>query len=141
LSYKTNSFGLVIWVSKSPRQFPDFDLKPKRAMICRLHSKTDEMMKTTWGTHHDLAAYFTWKQAGIEFFLCCQAPSHAAGRFSFFLGLEFIFARTLLSIRFSARVQVSAGQWSRSVRRQIFGPDPIICSASIRPLIFAAGLG
>jgi hypothetical protein len=38
-------------------------------------------------------------------------------------------------------VQVSAGQWSRSVRRQIFGPDPIICSASIRPLIFAAGLG
>lgn len=80
-------------------------------------------------------------EAECSFFLCCQAPSHAAGQFSFFLGLEFIFARTLLSSRFSARVQVSAGQWSRSVRRQIFGPDPIICSASIRPLIFAAGLG
>jgi hypothetical protein len=37
-------------------------------MICRLHPKTDEMMKTTWGTHHDLAAYFAWKQARIEFF-------------------------------------------------------------------------
>jgi hypothetical protein len=65
----------------------------------------------------------------------------AAVQFSFFLGLGFVFARTWLSSRFSAREQVRAGRWSHFARRQIFGPGPVIHSASILPLIFAASLG
>jgi hypothetical protein len=41
LSLKTGSSGLVIWVSKSPRQFLGLGLKTKRASVCRLHHKTD----------------------------------------------------------------------------------------------------
>jgi hypothetical protein len=39
---KTGSYDLVIWVSKSPRQFLDLGLKIKQAMFCRLRHKTDE---------------------------------------------------------------------------------------------------
>jgi hypothetical protein len=41
LGLKTGSFGLVIWVSKSPRRFLGLGLKIKWASVCRLRHKTD----------------------------------------------------------------------------------------------------
>jgi hypothetical protein len=41
LGLKTDSFGLVFWSSKSPRQFLGLGLKTKWASICRLRHKTD----------------------------------------------------------------------------------------------------
>jgi hypothetical protein len=41
LGVKTGSFGLVIWVSKSPRRFLGLGLKTKWASVCRLRHKTD----------------------------------------------------------------------------------------------------
>jgi hypothetical protein len=41
LGLKTDNFGLVIWVSKSPRRFLGFGLTTKWASVCRLHHKTD----------------------------------------------------------------------------------------------------
>jgi hypothetical protein len=41
LDLKTGSFGLVIWVSKSPRWFLGLGLKTKQVSICRLRHKTD----------------------------------------------------------------------------------------------------
>jgi hypothetical protein len=39
---KTDSFGLLIWISKSPRRFLGLSLKTKQISVCRLHHKTDE---------------------------------------------------------------------------------------------------
>jgi hypothetical protein len=50
LDLKTNSYGLVISVSKSPRRFLGLGLKTKRATVCQLRHKTDGRMKTAWGT-------------------------------------------------------------------------------------------
>jgi hypothetical protein len=36
-------------------------------MVCQLHHKTDEGVKTAWGMHHDLAACFVWKQVMLRF--------------------------------------------------------------------------
>jgi hypothetical protein len=58
LGLKTDSFGLAIWASKSPRWFLGFGLKTKWASICRLHHKTDER-RSAWDTRQDLAACFT----------------------------------------------------------------------------------
>jgi hypothetical protein len=41
LALKTDIYGLVIGVSKSPRQFLSLGFKTKWAMICQLHHKTD----------------------------------------------------------------------------------------------------
>jgi hypothetical protein len=41
LGLKTNSFSLVIYASKLPRQFLGLGLKAKWALVCRLHRKTD----------------------------------------------------------------------------------------------------
>jgi hypothetical protein len=41
LGLKTGRYGLVIWTSKSPRQFLGLGPKTKWAMICRLRHKTD----------------------------------------------------------------------------------------------------
>jgi hypothetical protein len=41
LGLKTGSYGLVIWASKSPRQFLGLGLKIKQASVCRLRHKTD----------------------------------------------------------------------------------------------------
>jgi hypothetical protein len=46
LFLKTDSYGLVIWVSKSPRQFFGLALKTKHALICQLHHKTDRGRST-----------------------------------------------------------------------------------------------
>jgi hypothetical protein len=60
LGLKTDSFGLVIWASKSPRRFLGLGLKTKRASVCRLHHRTDGV-RSAWDTRRDLAACFTWK--------------------------------------------------------------------------------
>jgi hypothetical protein len=59
LGLKIGSYGLVIWASKSPRQFLGLGLKIKWATVCRLHHKTDGRMKTAWDTCRDLAACFS----------------------------------------------------------------------------------
>jgi hypothetical protein len=41
LVLKTGSYGLMIWASKSPRQFFGLGLKTKQALICQLHHKTN----------------------------------------------------------------------------------------------------
>jgi hypothetical protein len=45
LGIKTSSYGLMIWVSKSPRQFLGLSLKIKCTMVCQLHLKTDGMIR------------------------------------------------------------------------------------------------
>jgi hypothetical protein len=66
LGLKTGSCGLVIWASKSPRQFLGLGPKTKRATICRLRKKIDGR-RTAWVPHRDLAACFTMKQVGLGF--------------------------------------------------------------------------
>jgi hypothetical protein len=44
LGLKTGSYGFVICVSKSPRQFLSLGLNTKQALVCRLHLKTDRRM-------------------------------------------------------------------------------------------------
>jgi hypothetical protein len=45
LGLKTDSYGLVIWVSKSPRRFLGLGLKTKQTSVCQLLHKTDERMR------------------------------------------------------------------------------------------------
>jgi hypothetical protein len=66
LGLKTGSYGLVIWASKSLRQFFGLDLKTKHASVCWLCHKTDGRA-TAWDTRQDLAACFVWKQVGLGF--------------------------------------------------------------------------
>jgi hypothetical protein len=70
LGLKTGSSGLVIWASKSPRQFLGLGLKTKRASVCRLRHKTDRE-RSAWDTCQDLAAYFAWKQVWLGFPSLC----------------------------------------------------------------------
>jgi hypothetical protein len=62
----TNSTGLVISGSKSPRRFHGLGLKTKWASVCQLRYKTDGRT-SAWDTHRDLAACFTLKQVGLGF--------------------------------------------------------------------------
>jgi hypothetical protein len=55
------SYNLVIWVSKSLRQFLGLWLKTKWNTVFWLRYKTDGRMKTTLDTHRDLAVCFMWK--------------------------------------------------------------------------------
>jgi hypothetical protein len=41
LGLKTDSSGLVIWASKSPRRFFGLGLKTKQTLVCRLRHKID----------------------------------------------------------------------------------------------------
>jgi hypothetical protein len=61
LGLKTGSSGLVIWASKSPRQFLGLVIKTRQASVCRLRHKTDGW-RSARDTHRDLAACLTWKQ-------------------------------------------------------------------------------
>jgi hypothetical protein len=56
LGLKIDSFGLVIWASKSPRWFLGLGLKSKWASVCRLHHKTDRE-RSARDTRRDLAAW------------------------------------------------------------------------------------
>jgi hypothetical protein len=66
LGLKTDSFGLLIWVLKSPRQFLRLDFKTKWASVCRLHHKSDGG-RSAWDMRRDLAACFVWKQVWLGF--------------------------------------------------------------------------
>jgi hypothetical protein len=66
LGLKIDSFGLVIWASKSPRRFFGLGLKIKQVSVCRLHHKTNRE-RSTWDTHQDLVACFAWKQVWLGF--------------------------------------------------------------------------
>jgi hypothetical protein len=66
LGLKTGSYGLMIWASKSLRQFLGLSLKTKHALVCWLCHKTDGRA-TAWDTRRDLAACFVWKQVGLGF--------------------------------------------------------------------------
>jgi hypothetical protein len=48
LGLKTDSYSLVIWPSKSPRQFHGFGLKTKRPTVCQLRHKIDGRMQWRW---------------------------------------------------------------------------------------------
>jgi hypothetical protein len=61
LGLKTGNSGLVIWASKSPRQFLGLGLKTKWASVYRLRHKTDGG-RSAWDTHRDPAACLTSKQ-------------------------------------------------------------------------------
>jgi hypothetical protein len=66
LDLKTDSFGLVIWASKSLRQFLGLGLKTKWDSVYRLCHKTDGG-RSAWDTRRDLAACFVWKQVWLGF--------------------------------------------------------------------------
>jgi hypothetical protein len=55
LDLKTDSSDLIIWASKSPRQFLGLCLKIKQASVCRLRHKTDGE-RSARDTRQDLAA-------------------------------------------------------------------------------------
>jgi hypothetical protein len=63
LCLKTGSSGLVIWASKSPRQFIGLDLKTKWASIRRLRLKTDRG-RSARDMRRDLAACLASKTGG-----------------------------------------------------------------------------
>jgi hypothetical protein len=60
LGLKTGSSVLVIWASKSPRQFFGLSLKTKQTSVCRLYHKIDEG-RSAWDTCRDVAACLAWK--------------------------------------------------------------------------------
>jgi hypothetical protein len=58
LGIKTDNFGLVIWDSKSPRQFLGLSLKTKWVSVYRLYHKTNGG-RSSRDTCQDLAALMT----------------------------------------------------------------------------------
>jgi hypothetical protein len=67
LDLKTGSYGLVIWHTKSPRQFLGLGIKTKQTMVCRLCHKIDGRMKTVLAMCQDVVACFICKQVRLEF--------------------------------------------------------------------------
>jgi hypothetical protein len=63
LGLKTGSSGLVIWASKSPRQFLGLGHKTKQTPVCRLRHKTDRG-RSAWDTRRDLAACSRGSKSG-----------------------------------------------------------------------------
>jgi hypothetical protein len=66
LGLKIGNSGLVIWTSKSPRQFLGLSLKIKQALVCRLCHKTDRG-RSARDMRRDLAACLAWKQVWLGF--------------------------------------------------------------------------
>jgi hypothetical protein len=66
LCLKTDSPGLMIWTSKSPRWFLGSGLKTKWMTLYRLCHKTDGR-RTAWDARWDLAACFGMKQVWLVF--------------------------------------------------------------------------
>jgi hypothetical protein len=66
LGLKTDSSGLVIWASKSPRRFLILGFKTKWASVCRLRHKTDRG-RSARDTHRDLLACLASKQVWLGF--------------------------------------------------------------------------
>jgi hypothetical protein len=65
LGLKTDSAGLVIWSSKSPRRFLGFGLKIKWTSVCRLRHKTNGG-RSARDTRRDLAACLALNQVWPE---------------------------------------------------------------------------
>jgi hypothetical protein len=63
---KPTAAGLVIWASKSPRQFLGLGLKTKHASVCRLRHKTNGG-RSTRDTRRDPVAYLACKQVWLGF--------------------------------------------------------------------------
>jgi hypothetical protein len=63
---KTDSSGLVIWASKSPRWFLGLGLKTKWASVCQLRHKTNGG-RSARDTRRDLAACLASKQVWLGF--------------------------------------------------------------------------
>jgi hypothetical protein len=66
LGLKTDSFGLIICASKSPRRFLGLCLKTKWVLVCRLRYKTDGG-RSARDTRRNIAVCFAWKQVWLEF--------------------------------------------------------------------------
>jgi hypothetical protein len=66
LGIKTGGYGLVIWVSKSPRRFLSLCLKTMQASVCWLRDKIDGG-RSARDTRCDIAACFVWKRVGLGF--------------------------------------------------------------------------
>jgi hypothetical protein len=66
LGLKTDSTGLVIWASKSPRRSLGLGLKTKWASVCQLHHKTDRG-RSAQNTRRDLTACLVSKQVWLGF--------------------------------------------------------------------------
>jgi hypothetical protein len=66
LGLKIGSSGLVIWASKSLRQFLGSGLKTKQASICSLHHKIDGG-RSAWDMRRDLVACSSWKKVWLGF--------------------------------------------------------------------------
>jgi hypothetical protein len=66
LGLKTDSSGLLIWASKSPRRFLGLGLKTKWALVYRLRHKTDGG-RSVRDTRRDLAACLASKQVWLGF--------------------------------------------------------------------------
>jgi hypothetical protein len=66
LGLKNDSFGLKIWVLKSPRWFLRLGLKTKPASVCWLLHKINGS-RSARDTHQDLAVCFAWMQVGLVF--------------------------------------------------------------------------
>jgi hypothetical protein len=66
LGLKTGNSGLMIWASKSPRQFLGLGLKTKQVLVCRLRHKINGG-RSAQDTHQDLAACLACKQVWLGF--------------------------------------------------------------------------
>jgi hypothetical protein len=66
LGLKTGSSGLMIWASKSPRQFLGLSLKTKQTSVCRLRHKINGW-RSARDTRRDLVTCFAWKQIWLGF--------------------------------------------------------------------------
>jgi hypothetical protein len=64
LGLKTDSSGLVIWASKSPRWFLGLGLKIKHASVCQLHHKIDTSRSS--GLLHLEASHARVSQSGLK---------------------------------------------------------------------------
>jgi hypothetical protein len=65
LGLKADSYGLVIWTLKSPRQFLGVGLKTKQASVCRLCHKIDGG-RMTWDTRRDLVVTLGFSRLALR---------------------------------------------------------------------------
>jgi hypothetical protein len=59
--------GFPVWASKSTATVSWFGLQNQANFGLSVAPQNQQEDATTWDTHRDLVAYFTWKQVGLEF--------------------------------------------------------------------------
>jgi hypothetical protein len=77
LGPKNDSYGLVIWVSKSPRQFLGLCFKTMHATFYRMHHKIDGSV-TAWDTCRDLTTLLYVEASQTRVFQSGLKTSEAA---------------------------------------------------------------